>query len=56
MSLAIGVDIGGTKISAGVVDEDGRVLDHERRHTPSRDVRETARKVSAALVRKSRSK
>lgn len=41
MSLAIGVDIGGTKISAGVVDEGGQVLDSERRHTPSRDVRQT---------------
>jgi glucokinase len=32
--LAIGVDIGGTKISAGVVDEDGSVLDRELRATP----------------------
>jgi predicted NBD/HSP70 family sugar kinase len=31
-TLAIGVDVGGTKILAGVVDRDGRVLrDHERR-------------------------
>jgi glucokinase len=41
MSLAIGVDIGGTKIAAGVVDEDGVVLDVERRLTPGRDVRAT---------------
>ncbi len=41
MSLAIGVDIGGTKISAGVVDQEGQVLDNERRETPSRDVHET---------------
>jgi glucokinase len=39
--LAIGVDIGGTKVAAGVVDETGRVLDRERRATPSHDVRET---------------
>ncbi|HZZ97583.1 MAG TPA: ROK family glucokinase [Jatrophihabitantaceae bacterium] len=32
--LAIGVDIGGTKVAAGVVDENGRVLDRERRDTP----------------------
>ncbi len=32
--LAIGVDIGGTKISAGVVDGDGRVVDRARRPTP----------------------
>ena len=41
MSLAIGVDIGGTKIAAGVVDENGVVLDTERRLTPGRDVRDT---------------
>ncbi len=26
MTLAIGVDVGGTKVAAGVVDEDGRIL------------------------------
>jgi glucokinase len=41
VSLAIGVDIGGTKVAAGVVDEDGRVLDRERRETPGADVAET---------------
>lgn len=41
MSLAIGVDIGGTKVSAGVVDEAGQVLDRERRPTPGHDVTET---------------
>ncbi len=41
MTLAIGVDIGGTKVAGGVVDEDGRVLDRERRDTPGRDVAET---------------
>jgi glucokinase len=39
--LAIGVDIGGTKVAAGVVDESGCILDRERRATPSHDVRET---------------
>lgn len=38
MSLSIGVDIGGTKVAAGVVDEDGRVIDRERRQTPGSDV------------------
>jgi glucokinase len=38
MTLAIGVDIGGTKVAAGVVDEDGRVIDRERRETPGSDV------------------
>jgi glucokinase len=38
MSLAIGVDIGGTKVAAGIIDEDGRVLDRERRDTPGASV------------------
>lgn len=35
--LTIGVDIGGTKIAAGVVDEAGTILDHTRRSTPADD-------------------
>ena len=34
--LSIGVDIGGTKVAAGVVDEDGEILRHLVRPTPSR--------------------
>jgi glucokinase len=37
MTMAIGVDIGGTKVAAGVVDENGQVLTRARRRTPSRD-------------------
>jgi glucokinase len=37
VTLAIGIDIGGTKVAAGVVDEDGAVLARARRRTPSRD-------------------
>jgi glucokinase len=37
VTLAIGIDIGGTKVAAGVVDEDGHVLAVARRRTPSRD-------------------
>jgi glucokinase len=37
VTLAIGIDIGGTKVAAGVVDEDGNVLATVRRRTPSRD-------------------
>jgi len=37
MTLAIGVDIGGTKVAAGVVDPEGKVLARARRHTPSHD-------------------
>ncbi len=39
--LAIGVDIGGTKIAAGVVDEAGSIIDRERRPTPGADVART---------------
>ncbi|MGZ4625809.1 MAG: ROK family glucokinase [Kineosporiaceae bacterium] len=35
--LSVGVDIGGTKVAAGVVDVAGRVLARARRETPSRD-------------------
>jgi glucokinase len=37
VSLAIGIDIGGTKVAAGVVDEYGKVLATARRRTPSTD-------------------
>jgi len=37
MTHTIGIDIGGTKVAAGVVDENGRVLAQARRRTPSRD-------------------
>jgi glucokinase len=39
--LAIGIDIGGSKVAAGIVDEDGQVLDRARRDTPSTDVDKT---------------
>lgn len=35
---AIGVDIGGTKVVAGLVTADGTILDTRRRSTPGRDV------------------
>jgi glucokinase len=37
MSFTIGVDVGGTKIAAGVVDELGRITATTRRDTPSLD-------------------
>jgi glucokinase len=37
MGLTIGVDVGGTKVLAGVVDEAGRILDSERQTTPKTD-------------------
>jgi glucokinase len=41
VTLAIGVDIGGTKVAGGVVDESGAIIDRERRETPGLDVAET---------------
>lgn len=37
MSLTIGVDVGGTKIAAGIVDEKGVIGPRARRDTPSQD-------------------
>jgi len=37
MALTIGVDVGGTKIAAGLVDVDGRVLIRARRESPATD-------------------
>lgn len=36
MTTSIGIDIGGTKVSGGVLDEDGRILVRTRRGTPDR--------------------
>jgi len=41
MTLTIGVDIGGTKVAGGVVDEDGNILAQHRVHTPARDAQAT---------------
>jgi glucokinase len=41
VALAIGVDIGGTKVAGGVVDGEGRIIDRERRETPGHDVADT---------------
>jgi glucokinase len=52
VSLAIGVDVGGTKVAAGVVDENGKVLAQVRRPTPSHspaDVEQTIAEVVAEL-------
>ena len=49
MPFAIGVDIGGTKISAGVVADDGVIVDRARADTPGSDPG-AAEKVIARLV------
>ncbi|GAA3216095.1 ROK family glucokinase [Actinocorallia longicatena] len=49
MSLTIGVDVGGTKVAAGVVDEQGRILEKLRRPTPSTNPEETAEVISEVV-------
>ena len=49
MPLAVGVDIGGTKVAAGVVDDDGQVIDRELRATPGADVAETERVIAEVV-------
>ncbi|BEP15409.1 ROK family glucokinase [Acidothermaceae bacterium B102] len=49
MGLTIGVDVGGTKVLAGVVDEHGAILAQSRRPTPSTSPTETADAIAAAV-------
>src|SRR3954471_18120156 len=53
MSLAIGVDVGGTKVAAGVVDENGVVLAELRQRTPSTDP-DAVEQVTASVVARRR--
>lgn len=55
MSLTIGVDIGGTKIAAGVVTEAGEVLASDRTRSPATDPAEIVRTIGE-LVRELRSR
>ena len=50
MSLTVGVDVGGTKIAAGLVDASGRVLARERTESPATDPPEIVRTIGE-LVR-----
>lgn len=49
MSLAIGVDVGGTKLAAGVVDTRGRIIERLERLTPSSSPPATAATISEAV-------
>jgi glucokinase len=48
-TLAIGVDIGGTKIAAGVVDQHGRIVARTRRPTPADDPSKTQDTIADAV-------
>ncbi|HEY6274756.1 MAG TPA: ROK family glucokinase [Streptosporangiaceae bacterium] len=50
MSLTIGVDIGGTKVAAGVVDEHGKIIERVRRPTPSASPERTAQVIAGAIT------
>lgn len=49
MALTIGVDVGGTKVAAGVVDERGTILEKVRRPTPSTNPKETAETIAEVV-------
>lgn len=50
MGLTVGVDVGGTKIASGVVDEGGRVLEHEQVETPDSSGRDVAGRIAGAVA------
>jgi glucokinase len=49
MSLTIGVDVGGTKIAAGVVDEKGSIVEMVKRPTPAANASGTIEAISDAI-------
>jgi glucokinase len=50
MALTVGVDVGGTKVLAGVVSEDGRIVEYLRRPTPSHSPTETAQAIATCVA------
>jgi glucokinase len=50
VALTIGVDVGGTKLAAGLVAESGDVLARHRRDTPGRDPREVEDAIAALVT------
>jgi len=50
MSLDIGIDVGGTKILAGVVDDTGAIIDRIRRETPRAGGVEVTRALADVIV------
>ncbi|MGE5763521.1 MAG: ROK family glucokinase [Mycobacterium leprae] len=49
MGLTIGIDVGGTKVAAGVVDERGHIVAEVRRETPARDPKAVEDTIAAAV-------
>ncbi|MDP9845230.1 ROK family glucokinase [Streptosporangium lutulentum] len=50
MALTIGVDIGGTKVAAGVVDEDGNIVEHLLRPTPAENPEQVANTIGDVVL------
>ena len=50
MTLAIGVVVGGTKVAAGVVDEDGRIIAKLKRSTPAASPERTEQAIADAVT------
>lgn len=50
MSLAVGIDVGGTKVLGALVDDDGTVLREEHRPTPPQDSPDAAREAVRTIV------
>jgi glucokinase len=50
MGLAIGVDVGGTKVAAGVVDDQGTVIEKLRRYTPAASPDDTINVISGVVT------
>ncbi len=50
MTLAIGVDVGGTKVAGGVVDADGRILAKLKRSTPAASPPQTEQAIADVVT------
>src|SRR5580658_7090424 len=50
MTLAIGVDVGGTKVAAGVVDADGRIVAKLKRSTPAASPVQTEQAIADVVM------
>jgi glucokinase len=50
MTLAIGVDVGGTKVAAGVVEDDGQIIAKLRRSTPAASPARTEQTIADVLT------
>ncbi len=50
MTLMVGVDVGGTKVAAGVVDPDGHIIEKLKRDTPAANAEQIAKVVADAVT------